>query len=133
MKTLNSSAGWRKLNSLAQRALIIGLGSLLAAGLAWGDAGRGRGHDSRREFNERASRWRELPPERQDELRRSYEKFRRLPTEQQQRIRQEYQRFRQLPDEERRAVKERWRQLSPAERREYRRQLRERVQSGRDR
>jgi hypothetical protein len=104
------------------------LGACLLAGTAWGEEGREhrQSGERRRDFNARAEHWRELPPERQGELRRRYEQFRQLPPEQQTRIRQEYQRFRQLPDDERRAVKERWRQLSPAERKDYRRKLRER-------
>ena len=127
MKTLSSSAGWRIINNLMLRIFTLLLCVLLLVGIAWGDSGRGRsGYDRGQESGERSSRWRDLPPERKQELQQRYEQFRRLPADEQQRIRQEYSRFRQLPEGERRVVKERWRQMTPDERKEYRRQLQDR-------
>lgn len=61
----------------------------------------------------------DLPPERQEEIRKRREAFRALPKEEQERIHKARERFRQMPPEKREALKERWRKMSPEERERF--------------
>src|SRR6476646_7882479 len=68
-------------------------------------------------------RWQQLPPEQQQRFRERLDHFRQLPTEEQQRLRGTQRWFQSLPAERRHELKERWKNLSPEERRRFRREM----------
>jgi len=73
--------------------------------------------DERRTMQQRFSTWQRLPPPRRAELLSRFEQFRKLSPEQQHELRARLQRFKSLPPERQRLLRERFRNLSPEQRR----------------
>ena len=61
-------------------------------------------------------RWRELPPEQRERLKKRFEEFRKLPPDEQERVRERFRWYRGLPPQERQELRERWKSLPPEER-----------------
>jgi hypothetical protein len=87
----------------------------------------------RDEARQRFQQWQQLPPDQQQRLRERFQRFRQLPPEQREAIRNARQWFRSLPPERRQEMRDQWRNMSQAERREFRRQLRKEYGGGSDR
>lgn len=79
--------------------------------------------DERDQARQRFQQWQQMKPDEQARLREGFDRFRRLPLEQREAIRNARQWFRSLPPERRKEMREQWRNMSQAERREFRRQL----------
>ncbi|VAW75001.1 hypothetical protein MNBD_GAMMA15-2253 [hydrothermal vent metagenome] len=67
-----------------------------------------------------AKRWKAMPPEQRKAMRERHERFRKLPPEQQQRLCERRQWFQELPQERREALRNKWRTMSPGERKRFR-------------
>lgn len=80
--------------------------------------------DERDQARQRFRQWQQMQPDEQQRLRQRFERFRRMPPERREAIREARQWFRSLPLERRQELREQWRNMSPAERRDFRRQLR---------
>jgi CHASE3 domain sensor protein len=80
--------------------------------------------EERQQAQQRFQQWRQLPPDQQQRLRERFQRFRQLPPEQREAIRNARQWFQTLPPERRKEMREKWRNMSPDERRAFRRQLR---------
>ena len=87
----------------------------------------------REEAHQRFQQWQQLPPDQQQRLRERFQRFRQLPPDQREAIRNARQWFRSLPPEQRQEMRERWRNMSQAERREFRQQLRKEYGGGNNR
>jgi hypothetical protein len=73
-------------------------------------------------------RFRELPPDQQQEIRERLQRFRGLPPEKQDAVRERYRSLRELPPDQRQQLernRERWKQLSPDQKQEMRQRMRE--------
>jgi len=71
-------------------------------------------------------KWRQLPPQRRDELEHAYARYRRLPPDQRDKVMRRYRQFEQLPPEQRERILanyRRWQQMTPQQRMEARRRL----------
>lgn len=73
----------------------------------------------RAEVKQRLERWQSLPADERAGLRQRYEAFQALSPDQQRRLRHERQRFRDLPPEQRDALRQRFEQMGPRERRAF--------------
>ncbi|MEH6638321.1 MAG: DUF3106 domain-containing protein [Porticoccaceae bacterium] len=94
---------------------------LLAGNDRSNDEGYGQGK-SRDGKKNRKERWEQLTPERQERIKQRRERFEKLPPEEKKRVKQARERFRKMPAEERKALREKWKTLSPEEKRQMRRQ-----------
>ena len=65
-----------------------------------------------------------MTPEQREQARQRYERFRQLPPEQQERLRRRRDWFRNLPPERRAELRQRWQNMSPEERQQFRQKLR---------
>lgn len=80
--------------------------------------------DQRSQARQRFQQWQQMKPDEQARLRERFDRFRQLPPEQREAIRNARQWFRSLPPARRQELREQWRNMSPDERRAFRRQLR---------
>ena len=74
--------------------------------------------EQRGQAQDRFTRWRALPPEQRQALRGRWQQFQSLPPHERAIMRQNFHRFQQLPPERRQMLQERWRNATPAQRRE---------------
>jgi len=58
-----------------------------------------------------------MSPEQRQELRQRFQQFKSLPPQQQQHVREQFQRFKQMPPQKRQELRNRWRQMTPEQRR----------------
>lgn len=79
--------------------------------------GQGKSRDGKKN---RKERWEQLTPERQERIKQRRERFEKLPPEEKKRVKEARERFRKMPAEERKALREKWKTLSPEERRQQR-------------
>lgn len=70
-------------------------------------------------------RWKDLTPEQRDRIRERYRRFQELPLDQQARIRERHGWFKSLPPGERRELREKWKSMTPQERKQLRKELKE--------
>jgi len=68
---------------------------------------------------ERKARWEAMTPEEREKLRAGARNFRDMPPELRERMRTSMQAMRALPEDERRVLRERWRAMSPEQRRAW--------------
>jgi len=71
-------------------------------------------------------RYDSLSPEQRERIRKRRELFNSLPPEERQRIERAREKFRNLPPERRQELKEKWRKMSPEQRRQFHRSMEER-------
>lgn len=71
------------------------------------------------EWVERKARWDAMTPEQREKLRTGARNFRELPPELREKMRASMQAMRALPDDERRALRKRWHEMSPEQRRAW--------------
>ena len=74
---------------------------------------------------ERFAHWRTLPPEQRQQLRSRWQQFQALPPGEREAVRQNFHRFQQLPPAQRQMLRERWRNATPAQRKEMIQRARE--------
>lgn len=71
------------------------------------------------EWVERKARWDAMTPEQREKLRAGARNFRDLPPELREKMRASMQAMRVLPEDERRALRKRWHEMSPEQRRAW--------------
>ncbi len=79
--------------------------------------------EQRRQARERLRHWQQLPADKRQRIREKYRQFRKLPQEERQRLLRARKRFEQLPPEKRQALRQRFRNMSAQERRQFIRRL----------
>jgi len=75
--------------------------------------------DERRKMLEHARRWQAMTPAERETARHGMHSWKRLPPEQREEARALYSKLRTLPDAERAALRERWRDMTPEQRRQW--------------
>ena len=75
--------------------------------------------DERRRMLEHARRWQAMTPAERENARHGMHHWKRLPPEQREEARALYGKLRALPEAERAALRERWRQMTPEQRRQW--------------
>ncbi len=75
--------------------------------------------EQQRVIRKRLARWVQMTPEQRRRLHRNARAFHQMTPAERTRVRAAYQRFRALPPAERRALRERWRKMSPEQRRQW--------------
>ncbi|KLI97790.1 hypothetical protein WQ56_16485 [Luteimonas sp. FCS-9] len=81
----------------------------------WNDADAGE----RRRMLGHARRWQAMTPAERENARHGMHRWKRLPPEQRDEARALYAKLRTLPDAERNALRERWQQMTPEQRRRW--------------
>ncbi|MEN4902459.1 DUF3106 domain-containing protein [Luteimonas sp. TWI1437] len=81
----------------------------------WNDADA----DKRRRMLGHAQRWQSMTPAEREHARHGMHSWKRLPPEQREEARALYAKLRTLPDAERTALRERWQQMTPEQRRHW--------------
>ncbi len=75
--------------------------------------------------------WKDLTPQQRDRIRERYRRFQELPGDEQARIRERHEWFKNLSPIERHQLRDKWRRLSPEERKHFRKELKEMRKYGR--
>lgn len=82
-------------------------------------------------MRERFLRWKEMPIERRAKVRKMFKEFRGLPKDQQDAIRTQFKKFKSLSPTKRKLLRDKWKNLSPKQKRRIIKQIRNRrYQSG---
>lgn len=71
----------------------------------------------RMDAKERSRRVKELPPERKERLQKKADQFQKLPPQEQEQVRERYKWYRDLPPEKRKMLREKWKSMTPDQRR----------------
>jgi hypothetical protein len=75
--------------------------------------------EQRQEAKQKLQRWRKMKPEQRQRIRERMQKFRSLPPEDQERLRQARNRFKNLPQERKEELRDKWRNLSADEKKNF--------------
>src|SRR5579872_1819083 len=85
----------------------------------------GMSPEQRGQAQKRYQQFQALPPQQRRDLRDRWEKFQSLPPNEQAAVRQNFHRFQDLPPERRQMLRQRWKNASPAERKQMVQHVRE--------
>ncbi|TQV86276.1 DUF3106 domain-containing protein [Exilibacterium tricleocarpae] len=80
--------------------------------------------EQKRNARQRFKRWLALPVDQRRHIRQRYQQFKQLQPDEQQRLRDIYAQFKDLPAAQRQSLRERWRQLTPEQRRKIKQRVR---------
>jgi hypothetical protein len=84
--------------------------------------------EQREQMGQRFQQWKNMSPEEREHARRRFEHFKQLSPEERQQLVGRYKSFQDLSPEERSKIQQRWQNLTPAEREQYKEQARQDLQ-----
>jgi len=75
--------------------------------------------ERQQEIRERIQRWQQMTPEQREQARQNQHLYDTLPPEKQQELHEAFKRFQQLPPDQREALRRRWLEQSPEQKRQW--------------
>ena len=75
--------------------------------------------DKQQEIRERIDRWQKMTPEQREQARQNQHLYDTLPAEKQQQLHEAFKRYQQLPPDQRDALRRRWLEQSPEQKRQW--------------